>query len=189
MTPPTRRLGTQIVIIDDRQTIRLHAGSNGRAIPDADRRSNDHRAFAWNGVDSRIEGDLAAIEPEMINDALTRAHELLSQTAGLTDAAAEPEDRDSEGRIDIDLPMRAVYRAGRAVRLTPTEFRLLLALARRRGAVVSRDDLRRDVWPGRDVQARVIDTHIARLRRKLEDDPRQPRHILTALAAGYRLRA
>src|SRR6185503_3307653 len=100
MTPPTRRLGTQIVIIDDRQTIRLHAGSNGRAIPDADRRSNDHRAFAWNGVDSRIEGDLAAIEPEMINHALTRAHELLSQTAGLTDAAAEPEDRDSEGRID-----------------------------------------------------------------------------------------
>ena len=85
--------------------------------------------------------------------------------------------------------MQAVYRAGRAVRLTPTEFRLLLALARRRGAVVSRDDLRRDVWPGRDVQARVIDTHIARLRRKLEDDPRQPRHILTALAAGYRLRA
>jgi DNA-binding response OmpR family regulator len=189
MAPPTRRLGTQIVIIDDRQTIRLHAGSNERAIPVADRRSNDHRAFAWNGVDSRIEGHLAAIEPEMINDALTRAHELLSQTAGLTDAAAEPEDRDSEGRIDIDLPMQAVYRAGRAVRLTPTEFRLLLALARRRGAVVSRDDLRRDVWPGRDVQARVIDTHIARLRRKLEDDPRQPRHILTALAAGYRLRA
>jgi two-component system KDP operon response regulator KdpE len=65
--------------------------------------------------------------------------------------------------------------------VTGTEFRLLLALMRRRGAIASRMELLREVWG-------ASDTHIARLRRKLEDDPANPRHILTALAWGYRFR-
>jgi DNA-binding response OmpR family regulator len=61
---------------------------------------------------------------------------------------------------------------------------------RREGAAVSREHLRRDVWPGEpEIQPRVVDTHIARLRRKLEDDPKRPRYIVTALAAGYRFMA
>ena len=85
---------------------------------------------------------------------------------------------------------KVILRGQQPLLLTPTEFRLLVALVRRRGAVVSREDLRREVWPdGTEVQSRVIDSHIARLRRKLEHDPKQPRHILTALAAGYRFLA
>ena len=66
---------------------------------------------------------------------------------------------------------------------------LLLALMRRRGAIASRIELLREVWgAGAAVSRRAVDTHIARLRRKLEDDPANPRHILTALAWGYRFR-
>ncbi len=75
------------------------------------------------------------------------------------------------------------------MRVTHTEFRLLLALMRRRGAIASWIELLREVWgTGAAVSRRTVDTHIARLRRKLEEDPANPRHILTALAWGYRFR-
>jgi two-component system, OmpR family, alkaline phosphatase synthesis response regulator PhoP len=74
------------------------------------------------------------------------------------------------------------------VSLTPMEFNLLLALLTRRGAVVSRLDLLTEVWGhASSVLTRTVDTHVAELRRKLEDDPSRPRHILTARKAGYRL--
>ena len=128
------------------------------------------------------------MDAELVRDVLVRVEELLAQANA---EGQEPTRRSSEqGEIAIDLPTQTVWRAGRSVRVTPTEFRLLVALVRRRGAVVSREDLRRDVWiEAAEVQSRVIDTHIARLRRKLEDDPKRPRHILTALAAGYRFLA
>jgi DNA-binding response OmpR family regulator len=58
---------------------------------------------------------------------------------------------------------------------------------RREGRAVSRGELLDEVWgPETEIGPRVIDTHIARLRRKLEAEPAQPRHILTALNLGYR---
>jgi two-component system alkaline phosphatase synthesis response regulator PhoP len=94
------------------------------------------------------------------------------------------------GDITLDLPLQAVSRGGRQIKVTQTEFRLLFALVRRKGIVASRQDLLREVWGGNPViTARVVDTHVARLRRKLEDDPKQPRHILTAVSSGYRFRA
>jgi DNA-binding response OmpR family regulator len=161
-------LRTRILIIDDdrRSTVQPHRAR--RTEPD-------------------LEAAEAPAEPELVRDVLERVTEVLAHTAG--SGGSQPAVLGTSDSIAIDLPTQMVYRAGRPVRVTPTEFRLLAALVRRRGAVVSRDELRRDVWPGAEVQARVVDTHIARLRRKLEDDPRQPRHILTALAAGYRFRA
>jgi len=68
------------------------------------------------------------------------------------------------------------------------EFNLLLALLERRGAVASRLDLLKEVWGhSSSVLTRTVDTHVAELRRKLEDDPARPRHIPTARKAGYRL--
>jgi DNA-binding response OmpR family regulator len=82
-----------------------------------------------------------------------------------------------------------VRKGDHPVSLTPMEFNLLLALLARRGAVVSRLDLLREVWGhASSVLTRTVDTHIAELRRKLEDDPANPRHVLTARKAGYRLR-
>ena len=74
------------------------------------------------------------------------------------------------------------------VMLRPKEFELLMALLERHGEVVSRDELLRDVWGySSEVMSRTVDTHIGELRRKLEHNPAQPRHILTVRKAGYRL--
>jgi DNA-binding response OmpR family regulator len=71
--------------------------------------------------------------------------------------------------------------------VTQKEFRVLYALMRRQGQPLSRAELMEEVWgPGSGVSLRVIDTHVARLRRKLEQDPARPRHLLTALNQGYR---
>ena len=94
------------------------------------------------------------------------------------------------GAVEINPASRTVTKEGTPVALSPKEFDLLLALVRRRGAVASRVELLREVWGHRvEVMTRTVDIHIAELRRKLEDDPSQPRHILTVWKAGYRLEA
>ena len=87
----------------------------------------------------------------------------------------------------INLDTRTVVRAGRPIKLTHREFELLAFLARSGGRVFSREELVRQVWglehPG---QARTVDNFIAQLRAKLEQDPEQPKHLLTIRGSGYR---
>jgi DNA-binding response OmpR family regulator len=74
--------------------------------------------------------------------------------------------------------------------LTPKAFELLLALIRRGGAVAGRVELLSEVWGyGAFVMSRTVDSHIAELRRKLEADPANPRHIVTVWKVGYRFEA
>ncbi len=81
-----------------------------------------------------------------------------------------------------------MLRGGDPVPLRLKEFDLLMALVSRAGTVVSRMDLLREVWGYRSwVATRTVDTHVAELRRKLEADPANPRHILTVRKIGYRL--
>jgi DNA-binding response OmpR family regulator len=92
------------------------------------------------------------------------------------------------GDVRVEPDTHRVLRRGATVELRPKEFDLLLALARRNGAVASRTELLDEVWSYRpDVVSRTVDTHIAELRRKLEPEPAAPRHILTVRKAGYRL--
>ena len=92
------------------------------------------------------------------------------------------------GEIVVDPATRAVSRAGRPVLLRPKEFDLLGALLRRGGRVASRVELLREVWGYHEsVLSRTVDTHIGELRRKVEADPANPRHILTVRKTGYRL--
>jgi two-component system alkaline phosphatase synthesis response regulator PhoP len=93
------------------------------------------------------------------------------------------------GDVEVDPDSRTVSKAGEQVSLTPKEFDLLLALLRRKGAVASRAELLDEVWhyANTDVMTRTVDIHMAELRRKLEDDPSRPQHLLTARKAGYRL--
>jgi len=74
------------------------------------------------------------------------------------------------GDLVLDEERWTVHRAGRAVRLSPTEFRLLACLMRNQGRVLSRDRLLRDVW-GRDYagHAQIVQTYISYLRRKLHE--------------------
>jgi DNA-binding response OmpR family regulator len=94
------------------------------------------------------------------------------------------------GHVEVNLASRTVRRNGEPVSLTPKEFDLLHALLKRRGAVASRLELLREVWDySAAVMSRTVDMHVAELRRKLEEDPANPRHILTVRKVGYRLEA
>jgi DNA-binding response OmpR family regulator len=94
------------------------------------------------------------------------------------------------GEVEVDVAARTVRRRGRPVELAPKEFDLLVALLRSRGAAVSRLELMTRVWGySSAVVSRTVDTHVAELRRKLEDAPGTPRHIVTVRKVGYRLEA
>ena len=90
-------------------------------------------------------------------------------------------------RIRIDPNARRVWKDDAPVDLTPIEFDLLYAVARHRGRVLSREQLIEQVWGynyfGDD---RVVDVHIGRLRKKIEDDPAAPALVVTARGVGYR---
>lgn len=92
------------------------------------------------------------------------------------------------GDVEIDPSSRTAHLRGELVPLTPKEFDLLIALLRRNGAVAPRLELLQEVWGHRaPVMTRTVDMHVAELRRKLEDNPSEPRHILTVWKVGYRL--
>lgn len=87
----------------------------------------------------------------------------------------------------IDFERAEVRRAGEAFDLTAIELKMLRQLVRNPGRIVSREQIIDEAW-GRDVFVtdRVVDTHVMRLRRKIEPDPARPRHILSARGLGYR---
>ena len=87
----------------------------------------------------------------------------------------------------LDVPRMRVNRAGTAVELTPSEFALLLVLARQPGRIFTRSQLL-DALRGVAFESyeRAIDSHVKNLRRKLEPDPRRPRYVLTVYGVGYR---
>lgn len=119
--------------------------------------------------------------------------ELLARVTAILRRAGrdgQPNQVETFGNVEIRLEQRSVLRDGREVQLTPKEFDLLVALVQRRGAVGTRTALMKEVWGHRAaILSRTVDTHIAELRRKLEEHPGEPRHILTVHRSGYRLRS
>ena len=94
------------------------------------------------------------------------------------------------GTLRIDLARRLVTAAGREVRLTPIEYRLLATLARHAGRVLTHEYLLREVWgPGYTTQHHYLRVYMAQLRHKIEASPARPRVLLTEPGVGYRLRA
>jgi two-component system KDP operon response regulator KdpE len=92
------------------------------------------------------------------------------------------------GCVTIDLTAHSVTRDGAEVRLSPTEYGLLAALARHAGEVIDHRTLLREVWgPSYGHERNYLRTFIQRLRTKLEDDPHRPALIVTAGTRGYRL--
>ena len=134
----------------------------------------------------RLDADQYVTKPFGVLELLERVAALLRRAGQETEPArSEPL---AFGSVSIDLARRLVAKDGQEVSLAPKAYELLLALARRQGAVASRHELLREVWGyGASVVSRTVDTHVAELRRKLEDDPGTPRHILTVWKIGYRL--
>ncbi|MCG8928016.1 response regulator [Lentzea sp. CC55] len=87
----------------------------------------------------------------------------------------------------VDLAVKKVRRGGREVHLTPTEWGLVEVLARNPGRLVSQKQLLREVWGPMHVnESQYLRVYFAQLRRKLEDDPAHPRHLITEPGMGYR---
>jgi len=100
--------------------------------------------------------------------------------------ADEPIDR---AGLAIDQARRTVAVDGTGIQLTPLEFEILLTLARTPGVVFTREQLMDKVWGYRDYAGgRVVDSHVARIRRKLGEDGAEPRFIRTVHGVGYAFR-
>jgi len=104
---------------------------------------------------------------------------------------ASPESRDAGvlqiGEVVVDFAKHAAEKAGAPIDLSPREFEILKYFSKRRGEAVSRSELLNAVW-GYDSSSlsRTVDTHIAKLRQKIEANPRSPRHIITIHGTGYK---
>jgi two-component system response regulator MtrA len=131
----------------------------------------------------RLDADQYVTKPFGILELLERVAALLRRSA--RDGASAPATL-AFGDVSVDLGSRTVNRAGHPVPLTPKAYELLLALVRRDGMVASRADLLKEVWGyGAFIMTRTVDSHVAELRRKV-DDPTNPRHIITVWKVGYR---
>jgi len=108
--------------------------------------------------------------------------------AGATGSRDEPVTRYACGELAIDLEQREVRLRGERVHITPVEFRILAALVRRGGKVITHRQLLREVWgPHHEEDGHYLRIYMRQLRGKLEDDPGMPRYLLNEPAVGYRL--
>jgi DNA-binding response OmpR family regulator len=91
------------------------------------------------------------------------------------------------GDLEVDLNGHSVTRRNEAIHLTPSEFTLLTVLAQHPGQVFSREQLLERLYGvSYDSLARSVDAHVKNLRQKLEDDPANPRYVLTIYGIGYK---
>jgi len=103
-------------------------------------------------------------------------------------SAAPGESRFAFGEVEVDLAARRVTRAGEAVHLTPTEYRLLTELIANAGKVLTHRQLLKAVWgPSHADDSHYLRVYMGNLRAKLEAEPARPQHLITETAVGYRL--
>ena len=136
----------------------------------------------------RLGADDYVTKPFGLSELLARVQAILRRAKGNDRADGNRPAIERFGTIEVNPASRVVTKDGVQVPLTPKALDLLLALLKRNGAVASRIELLREVWGHQaDVVTRTVDIHVAELRRKLEDDASEPRHIITVWKAGYRL--
>jgi DNA-binding response OmpR family regulator len=127
------------------------------------------------------------VKPYDLRELIARIRALLRRAFG--ELAKDPQGKViAFDGVEINLERLTVRRDGEAVYLTPTEFRLLRQLASHPGRPMSREALIEAIWEyGGDIGSdRTVDVHIRHLREKLEDDPAEPRWILTVRGIGYK---
>lgn len=126
-------------------------------------------------------------KPFGVDELLARVHVALRHAAHPT-KGADATFRTSN--LSVDLANRSVTVGGEQVHLTPTEYELLKALVTHANKLLTEEMLLRQVWgPEYGSEGHYLHVYIARLRKKLEADPRQPRYLVTEPGVGYRLLA
>jgi DNA-binding response OmpR family regulator len=126
-------------------------------------------------------------KPFSIRELLARVKAILRRSEVLASQAAEGSATVEAGDLFIDMDKRMVTVKSKTVELTPREFDLLAYFARHPGRVYSRAQLLNQVWGyGHEGYEHTVNTHINRLRTKIEEDPARPRYILTVWGVGYK---
>lgn len=129
----------------------------------------------------KLGADDYVTKPFVVDELLARIHAVLRRSR-------HPVDEIAFGDIRVDFTQMQAWKGGALMRLTSREFALLQYLAERAGKVVSRNELLRGVWGYEHLPVtRTVDNFMARLRRKLEEDPQHPRFLRTMYGDGYLL--
>jgi two-component system alkaline phosphatase synthesis response regulator PhoP len=123
-------------------------------------------------------------KPFSLRELMARVRAVLRRTGEWAEAI----DTSRFGQIELDFKKYEATKKGEKLDLTPLQFHILKLLIRNKGEVLSRDELLDEIW-GKDnvwISHRTIDSHIANIRRKIEDDPADPKHILSIRGVGYK---
>lgn len=128
-----------------------------------------------------------------VDDYLTKPFSLAELVARIRAVLRRAQKQQDDGDvlevhpIKLDLKRRRAFKGEFELELTDTEFRILAVLLRRPGEVITRDEFLKQIW-GEEVYVthRTVDTHVAALRRKIEDDLDHPAYILSVRNVGYR---
>ena len=174
-----------LVIVDlglpDMDGVEVIAGLRGwTSVPIIVLSARDSQGQKVDALDTGADDYLT--KPFGMDELLARMRASLRRSLG---AADEPVVE--AGSLVIDLAAKRVTRGGADVRLTPTEWHLLEALVRRPGRLVPSAQLLSEVWgPAYVEETHYLRVYLAQLRRKLEDDPAHPRHLVTEPGMGYR---
>jgi len=124
-------------------------------------------------------------KPFSMRELISRVRAQLRRAGMAGDAA--PVEILRGGPVELDLARHEARVHGEEVRLTPKEFELLEVFLERRGRLLTREFLITEVWgPNYFGDTKTLDVHVKRLRQKIEDDPHQPRHLVTVRGLGYR---
>ena len=125
-------------------------------------------------------------KPFNILELKARVRALLRRSGASAARADEPANTLTVGSITLDLDARNAYRSGELTDLTAKEFDVIEFLMRNPGRVYSRENLLDTIWAYEyRSDIRTVDVHIRRLREKLEENPAQPKHIMTKWGVGY----
>ncbi len=138
-------------------------------------------------VGLELGGDDYITKPFSIRELLARIRALFRRTEAMRSPPVAPADKIDAGPLQIEISKHRVELDGRRIELTAREFDLLVHFARHPGRVYSRAELLDLVWGyGHRGYAHTVNTHINRLRTKIEADPSKPRFILTVWGVGYK---
>jgi DNA-binding response OmpR family regulator len=136
-------------------------------------------AFSHRSIDGTMERAAVVYKP-------VGARALLASVKGAI--AAKPPHLLTQGDLTLDLEKRTLVRKNKTIKLMTKEFALLKILMQRAGQLVTRKTLMKEVWDTAYMgDTRTLDVYISWLRRKVEQDPSQPQHLLTVRGQGYRL--
>lgn len=125
------------------------------------------------------------VKPFSLRELVARIKTVLRRTAGMTQESASSVI--IRGELSLDVSSHKVLKRGQEVLLTPTEFNILHLLATRPGTVYSRLQLLRQAMGEEYLYyERSIDTHVSNLRKKIEDNPSEPKYVETVFGVGYR---